>query len=363
MWYPQTFAVILGDVDGDGDLDAFVANGHTDDTGELNTVWLNDGLGGFEDSSQRLGSSCCNSNDSRAADLQDLDKDGDLDAIVANSGWMSYDAVWLNTGDGRFVAGPTLKNYHNTNISVAMVVGDLDGDTDLDAWIVDHGQISFGPNAPFTETIDSFSTVWLNEGDGNFRDSGQRLGQWQGQGVAIADVDNDRDLDALILNGESPNTIWINDGSATFSQSDHTIGSGVGYTADFGDLDSDGDLDAFIGNDGPNEIWMNDGSGKFEDSGRRLGDSMTRSVTFADLNGDTLLDVLVIDRRAFTAWLNDGSGELNATRQWGQSYSDQYAVTSGDVDGDGDLDVIAIRFSGHYRVWLNNGQGKFNRVY
>ena len=87
----NSFDVSLGDVDGDGDLDAFVAN-----FGQPNQVWLNDGSGGFSDSGQSLGSS-----DSRGVSLGDLDGDGDLDAFVATV-TVKPNRVWLNDGSGKF---------------------------------------------------------------------------------------------------------------------------------------------------------------------------------------------------------------------------------------------------------------------
>ena len=80
--------VSLGDVDGDGDIDAFVANNGA------NTVWLNDGGGTFADSGQLLGDS-----DSYDISLGDIDGDYDMDAFVANGG---FNRVWLNNGSGTF---------------------------------------------------------------------------------------------------------------------------------------------------------------------------------------------------------------------------------------------------------------------
>ena len=74
----------LGDVDGDGDLDAFVAN-----FSQGNRVWLNDGSGSFTDSGQSLGTWW-----SYSVSLGDVDGDGDLDAFVAN--WNQGNRVWLN---------------------------------------------------------------------------------------------------------------------------------------------------------------------------------------------------------------------------------------------------------------------------
>jgi hypothetical protein len=85
----------LGDLDGDGDLDAFVANAASS-AGAPNTVWLNDGRGTFSDSGLRLGNEV-----SYGLDLGDLDGDGDLDAFAANNS--PPNAVWLN---GWYQAAP-----------------------------------------------------------------------------------------------------------------------------------------------------------------------------------------------------------------------------------------------------------------
>jgi hypothetical protein len=89
--------VALGDLDGDGDLDAFMVNTGPSDTGAGNTIWLNDGFGVFYDSGYRLGVGY-----SIDVAMGDLDSDGDLDAFVVNSYFNNpklekSDRVWLNT--------------------------------------------------------------------------------------------------------------------------------------------------------------------------------------------------------------------------------------------------------------------------
>ena len=93
----KSFGVELGDVDNDGDLDAFVANFND----QPNKVRINDGSGNFTDSGQALGAS-----DSLGITLADVDNDGDLDAFVANHtpgnvGGQS-NRVWINDGNGTF---------------------------------------------------------------------------------------------------------------------------------------------------------------------------------------------------------------------------------------------------------------------
>ena len=139
--------VALGDVDGDGDLDAWVVNS----SGQPNRVWINDGLGNFADNGQALGNS-----DSFVVALGDLDGDGDLDAWVANLNGQA-NRVWINDGLGNFAdSGQALGNSNSTDVAL----GDLDGDGDLDAWVANLTQPNRG---------------WINDGLGNFADSGQAL--------------------------------------------------------------------------------------------------------------------------------------------------------------------------------------------
>ena len=82
----KSFSVALGDLDGDGDLDAMVTNW----ADHPNTVWTNDGTGTFTNSGQALGNST-----SFSVALGDLDGDGDLDAMVANAN-AQPNTVWMN---------------------------------------------------------------------------------------------------------------------------------------------------------------------------------------------------------------------------------------------------------------------------
>ena len=328
--------VALGDVDGDGDLDAFVGNAGA------NKVWLNDGgvqggtLGNFSDSGQSLGSS-----DSQAVALGDMDGDGDLDAFVGNQGGMIdlHNGVWLNDGTGSFSdSGQSLGNLE----SWAVALGDVDGDGDLDAFVGNLGRAN---------------KVWLNDGTGNFSDSGQSLGSSTSMAVALGDVDGDGDLDAFAANYNQANKVWLNDGTGTFSDSGQNLGGSGSEGMALGDVDGDGDLDAFVGNwnGQPSKVWLNDGTGTFTDSGQSLGSSNSRTVALGDVDGDGDLDAFVGNQKANKVWLNDGTGTFSDS---GQSLgnSNSHGVALGDVDGDGDLDAFVGNWGGRNKVWLNVDQ-------
>jgi len=154
-------------------------------------------------------------------------------------------------------------------------------------------------------------------------DSGQRLGDFGSQAVALGDLDGGGALDALVGNSSS-----LRDALGTTSR------------------------------DEPNTVWLNDGAGHFTDSGQALGNSHTRYAALGDLDGDGDLDALTDSERGGQVWLNDGLGNFTSSRQ-DLSHASDCASAIGDVDGDGDLDIVAGCLERTTRVWLNDGTGDF----
>jgi hypothetical protein len=361
---PRTYAVALADLDGDGDLDAVLANDQSERPTTPDTVWWNDGAGAFSDSRQRL-----DGLGSRHVTTGDFDGDGDEDVLfgVFGSGWLV-----TNNGAGQLGVRGHLLNTSDILIGpVSVAAGDLDGDEDLDAIVaVCCGTVVYGSSGQRHHPAST--QVWLNDGTGRLRFRGQLLGDLGGQAVALGDLDGDGDLDAFLGNAFStrdaqgtlsrnePNTIWLNDGTGQFTDSGQRLGRTDTRAVALGDLDGDGDLDGLVGNNGADEVWLNDGLGNFTDSGQTLGDTLTRYAALGDLDGDGDLDAHVDTERGGAVWLNDGSGNFTAGKQ-GLAHAFDCASALGDVDGDGDLDIVAGCVDRAVLVWLNDGTGRFSR--
>ena len=330
-------AVALGDLDGDGDLDAFYGGGINGAFGRVpapNRVRLNDGQGSFVDSGQSLGDAFTG-----AVVLGDVDGDGDLDAFAANSYQVDFttprgerNVVWINDGTGVFSRGQQLDDTDSN----AAAFGDLDGDGDLDVVVANSSSEAelYGPYP---------NKVWLNGGNGILTDSGQRLGNRASFSVVLGDVDGDGDLDALFGNFSTtgtPATLWLNDGLGSFEDSGQRLGDFSPLEVLLGDLDGDGDLDVYIpSRHDQNQVFWNDGQGRFRDSGQRLDSSSSGRGALGDVDGDGDLDILIAKlTEPDTVWLNDGIGNFNDSGQrLGEGSTG--AGLLGDLDSDGDLDA------------------------
>jgi len=333
--------VEMGDLDGDGDVDAFVA-AHQNNSSR---VYLNDGTGVFTSTGQSFPLPPA----SQLGVLGDFDGDADLDVIITNFG--QADEVWLNDGSANFTFHQNLfASGSPDQRSLRSDVGDVDGDGDLDVFIV---------------MLNQGDRVWLNNGSGTFADTGQLLGNDPGADVALLDVEGDGDLDAFVATGGGPNKVWLNNGSGTFSDSGQNLGTVTSRHAVVGDIDGDGDLDVVTPTRIPapyeNEVWLNNGTGVFI-AGTPFGSSRTHGLALGDVDGDGDLDAVEVvsdnSGAIHKVWLNDGSGTFTDS---GNDFTiirvNDLALA--DVDGDGDLDAFISRFNfgAPDTVWINQGTG------
>ena len=289
----------------------------------------------------------------------DADNDGDLDLVSCK--WGSQNTLWMNDGKGNYTAGA----YMNSN-GRTIGTGDLDGNGYEDLYIV-YGNSDVG--AP--------DEVWFNNGSGNFTKSEQSIGQRDGTGVGLHDLDGDNDIDAFVCNHSFMNTtngghkIWLNNGDGQLIEDEgQDLSNGFHSELAMGDVDGDGDIDAAVANfitwtgaTNENEIWINDGNGKF--AKKVLSTETARGIQMGDLDNDGDQDILLRCHNNNTSsgrygevWLNNGSGDFTSTGQklgLGTMLTPMLNISRlGDLDNDGDLDASVLN-----EIWLNNGDGSF----
>ena len=142
-----------------------------------------------------------------------------LDAFVANSGVEEPNDVRFNAGSGIFNDS---SQRLSDQASYEAALGDLDGDWDLDAFVINYRE---------------YSKIWLNTCCGEFLDSGQNLDQMFCYGVALGDLDDDGDLDAYVANEFlTGDRVWLNAGDGTFTDSGQSLGMGNSRCAALGNL-------------------------------------------------------------------------------------------------------------------------------
>lgn len=339
--------LVLGDLDGDGDLDMVEAV-----NGAAGKIWKNVGLGLFVDSGNDFG------NGAFSLALADVDADGDLDIIEATANGVN-NRIWLNDGNGSFTDSGQLLS---SGLTRAVITGDVDGDGDLD--------IIEGID---TNVLETGNRIWLNDGSGVFADSGQVMGNHATKSLLLVDVDGDGDRDIVEgVDGILGRTgrVWINGGDSSgsntglFTDSGQQLGNEATASLAAGDVDGDGDVDIVEAVEGKaNRIYLNSlrnvNDELYRASSRILGNSNTTAIALGDIDGDGDLDIVeAIVGAGNRIWINDGQGEY---RDSGQSLGvmDTFAIVLADVDGDGDRDIIDGNTNGANELWLNDGQGRF----
>ncbi len=342
------------DIDGDGDLDLYVSNGHS--PAESNFCYLNEGNGTFSKVTNWAIVSEMGRSDGTS--WGDMDQDGDLDLYIAN--WYNdQNLTYKNNGSGfdRVTVGPL---GTNRGFSESCAWGDYDNDGDLDLFVANSGNATPTNNYLFT-----------NLGQGEFvremdhvliaNRAYTRLGTW-------IDYDRDGDLDLFTANeNDAANELYRNElipsGTADFvavtgDPLTSMINSSI--SASWADYDNDGDFDVFVANlDQNNQLFRNDG-GSFsvlddvvsQDGGFSFG------CSWGDVDNDGDLDLFVANgwgtgHKNNALYLNQlmDSGTASFQKQTespvvtdgGWSYGSSFA----DYDHDGDLDLFVAK-------WMNS---------
>jgi hypothetical protein len=334
----------------------------------------------------------------------DVDNDGDVDLYVANYG---PNQLWRNNGDGTFTDVTAPAHVDDPRWSIGASFVDYDRDGDLDLYVVNYVEFDLERNPRcFTESSrrdycgpSAFPSVpdrlFRNRGDGTFEDvsADSGIGRQAGSGLGVVSADFNRDgwPDLYVANDGQANFLWLNQGDGTFR--DDALFAGVALNregapeasmgVDAGDFDGDGDDDLFMTHlmGESNTLYVNDGTGLFEDRSLEAG-LASGSVPYtafgtawADVDNDGWLDlfigngaVRILEERARRGdpypldqpnqlfWNDRGKRFVDITDRAGEAFGEAEVTRGaafGDVDDDGDLDILVSNNEGRARLLIN----------
>lgn len=303
------------------------------------------------------------------AQIADIDRDGDLDIVIAVEFYKNV--ILLNDGTGNFKDGSSLLPnkerkttskpypYYPYHDSEDVMIEDINKDGLLDILFV-------------TED-DKKNELYIQLKGGTFKDASD---QFPVEGVSNAlikgDFDGDGWTDFIVGNNGQNNYLRnINGVLVDETQKRLPIRNDVTQDIEVGDYDKDGDLDLLIGNEDDNRLLQNNGKGVFTDVTETTllnGISEeTREADFADVDQDGDLDVYFANIKMFTTktpkqrllineggkYKDQGAQQLQLGNVVGLLDGDFY-----DIDQDGDLDLLQGGMNGFF-IALNDGKGNF----
>jgi len=351
---------MLVDLDNDGDLDIVIAGGQ----GGAFGVYENDGTGNFTDRTFGSGLTPMVASGLSAADY---DNDGDLDIHVP--GWFQPARLYRNDGDFTFVDVAPEAGVALSAPSMAAAWSDYDQDGWLDL---------YQTVRTFTDNANIDNKLYRNNGDGTFTDVATALGVHAPGDPsclpAFFDYDRDGDDDIYIGTDKGSdvfppflhNKLYRNNGDGTFDNATYEAGveayifcMGIAV----GDMNFDGFFDMYLTNiTQGNILFMHNGDGTYRDDTVAAGMENHRvgwGTVFADFDNDTHLDNYVCNiqtpnrlYRGSATWpLVDEAPQCGTDVFW-----DVYCVSVGDVDGDGDQDMLVGNTNRRAHLFINNSE-------
>jgi hypothetical protein len=326
----------VGDFNGDGHLDLALTNGDSSEGEPVSidpqgavTIWLGDGRGGL------CHGPVLRSTEATLLASLDVDGDGDTD-LLAGSCCRDSLLLWRNQGQGRLMPEGIAAPYGRHD----MTTGDVDGDGDVDIVVPFGSQVETG----------------LNDGQGHFTRRVQELrpGAPDDQApfnqsfeqVALADIDGDHDLDLLVPQPERL-SLFLNDGRGRFGHEQRVAhAAAYGQHLAIGDLNGDARPDILLATGERLHCYLNDGAGRFGRASFTCDLTspgvQPRWLALGDIDRDGDVD-LVLNEGWQEVWvrLNNGQAQFDPPYRVPARYSELEELALADLDRDGQLDVLS----------------------
>jgi len=310
--------------------------------------------------------------------LVDIDADGDKDIVWANGqgystiGVLLKPRIYINNGTGTFADETDARAAGITGCFRGVEAGDIDRDGDWDLVLA--------------QDYNRRPLLLVNNGAGVFSDQtvarlpNITMGSARAQ---FGDIDNDGDLDILVCNSGASRfattgrpRIFNNDGTGVFTDASLTQFPSTALAEQmdcvFGDVDNDLDLDFHVGTraSGVNssQLWLNNGAGTFARLTTFVTDATCYSYDFGDIEGDGDLDLIGVNAGATNTELllrNNGGGTSwtsVSTQITPNPTVDDNDSRFIDYDNDGDLDLLIAALGGPDRIYRNTGAGIFAQL-
>ena len=294
-----SWSMAIADVDGNGYNDIF-----TGDAFQYKTIYYANDDGTAYTASELPGPGIF----VQCSSFADINNDGDLDFFVCHDTGKSL--VYHGDGTGTMEISfdnldPVSTQPSDNSGNYGNVWTDYDLDGDVDFYLSKCRQGNNNPNSG-----ERLNLLFENDGSGNFTDVAEARGLLPGGQTwasDFADIDNDGDLDAFVLNHEynqndAPSHLYENDGSNNFTAITDAAGIrpalddvGLGIQTIFADFDNDGWQDLLItSGNGDHQVLFNNGDSTFtlDNSVLDVGNRTMQSFAIGDLNNDGSLDIL-----------------------------------------------------------------------
>src|SRR5688572_18676645 len=406
--------VALFDYDHDGYLDVYLVNSLTIDLARSHqktrsALYRNNGNNTFTDVTDKAGVGDIGFGMGVA--VGDYNNDGFEDFYVTCLG---PDYLFRNNGNGTFTDITQKAGVSDPRWSTGAAFVDYDNDGKLDLFVSNYvgfdinnlPEFGVGRNCVFKGVPvqcgprglpGAGDSLYRNNGDGTFSDVSKKAGVsdpngYYGLGVICSDFDEDGLVDIFVANDSTPNFLYHNNGDGTFKEIAFISGTAVNESGSeqgsmgvtLGDYDHDGKLDLFITNfdDEYNTLYRNDGRNSFADVSFKAKVAQVSlpyvgwGTKFFDYDNDGWADLLVVNghvypqlpsyRQRNLMHHNDRDGTFSEVgAQLGARFAEKRTgrgAAFGDIDNDGDVDIIINNLDGSPQLLRNDGGNVNNAI-